>query len=195
MNIAHYYRWPASLSAALICMLLLISNHTASFAGGRCTGSAYCTACTNCSRCKHCSNGGSCGVCSGGTPARSTHKSHTRRSSSMSNYSNQESNYIHTSASSGISSDQSVSYPEEPQKKKKKRHKQSQAEAVGLYTPPKDKPAADTAITLPVSDAPGSNGGGGFILFVFLMNLIGIAIFIAASSKKNKKPPTQWRYR
>lgn len=33
--------------------------------GGRCTGSAYCSACKNCSRCAHCSNGGSCGVCSG----------------------------------------------------------------------------------------------------------------------------------
>lgn len=32
--------------------------------GGRCTGSAYCTACTNCSRCAHCGSGGSCGVCS-----------------------------------------------------------------------------------------------------------------------------------
>ncbi len=33
--------------------------------GGRCTGSAYCSACTNCSGCKYCSkNGGSCGVCS-----------------------------------------------------------------------------------------------------------------------------------
>jgi hypothetical protein len=35
--------------------------------GGRCTGSAYCTACRNCSRCAHCSNGGSCGVCGGGS--------------------------------------------------------------------------------------------------------------------------------
>lgn len=31
--------------------------------GGRCTGSAYCSACTNCSGCKHCKSGGSCGAC------------------------------------------------------------------------------------------------------------------------------------
>ena len=36
--------------------------------GGRCSGTAYCSACSNCSGCKHCSqNGGSCGVCSGGS--------------------------------------------------------------------------------------------------------------------------------
>lgn len=35
--------------------------------GGRCTGSAYCTACSNCSRCGHCSSGGTCGVCGGGS--------------------------------------------------------------------------------------------------------------------------------
>lgn len=35
--------------------------------GGRCTGSAYCSACKNCSRCAHCSSGGSCGVCSSRT--------------------------------------------------------------------------------------------------------------------------------
>lgn len=33
--------------------------------GGRCVGSAYCTACKNCSRCAHCNSGGSCGVCAG----------------------------------------------------------------------------------------------------------------------------------
>jgi hypothetical protein len=32
--------------------------------GGRCTGSAYCSACSNCSRCAHCGAGGTCGVCS-----------------------------------------------------------------------------------------------------------------------------------
>ena len=35
--------------------------------GGRCTGSAYCTACSNCSRCAHCSSGGTCGVCDRGS--------------------------------------------------------------------------------------------------------------------------------
>ncbi|MGE8535695.1 MAG: SH3 domain-containing protein [Chryseobacterium sp.] len=35
--------------------------------GGRCTGSAYCSACSNCSRCGHCSGGGTCGVCGGGS--------------------------------------------------------------------------------------------------------------------------------
>ncbi|UWX59981.1 SH3 domain-containing protein [Chryseobacterium oranimense] len=33
--------------------------------GGRCTGSASCSACSNCTGCAHCSSGGSCGVCSG----------------------------------------------------------------------------------------------------------------------------------
>lgn len=36
--------------------------------GGRCTGSAYCSACKNCSRCKHCNSGGSCGVCAAPEP-------------------------------------------------------------------------------------------------------------------------------
>lgn len=36
-----------------------------SYAGRRCTGSAYCSACKNCSGCKHCNEGGgTCGVCS-----------------------------------------------------------------------------------------------------------------------------------
>jgi uncharacterized protein YgiM (DUF1202 family) len=36
--------------------------------GGRCSGTAYCSACSNCSGCKHCiQNGGTCGVCSGGS--------------------------------------------------------------------------------------------------------------------------------
>lgn len=63
--------------------------------GGRCTGSAYCTACTNCSGCKHCAdNGGSCGVCSGGGSSRvvsypssqtsTTRKTKTRKSTSSS---------------------------------------------------------------------------------------------------------------
>lgn len=40
--------------------------------GGRCTGSAYCTACSNCSRCGHCGSGGTCGVCSGSSSGRSS---------------------------------------------------------------------------------------------------------------------------
>lgn len=39
--------------------------------GGRCTGSAYCTACTTCSGCKYCNSGGSCGVCASSTSSRS----------------------------------------------------------------------------------------------------------------------------
>lgn len=39
--------------------------------GGRCTGSAYCSACSNCSRCGHCGAGGTCGVCSGSSSGRS----------------------------------------------------------------------------------------------------------------------------
>lgn len=39
--------------------------------GGRCTGSAYCTACSNCSRCGHCGSGGTCGVCSGSSSGTS----------------------------------------------------------------------------------------------------------------------------
>lgn len=51
-------------------------------AGGRCTGSAYCTACTTCNYCAHCNSGGSCGVCSpSSTPvytAPSYYKFHNR---------------------------------------------------------------------------------------------------------------------
>ncbi|MGN7865739.1 SH3 domain-containing protein [Chryseobacterium sp. 22458] len=39
--------------------------------GGRCTGSAYCTACSNCSGCGHCNSGGTCGVCRGGSSGKS----------------------------------------------------------------------------------------------------------------------------
>lgn len=52
------------------------TSAVASCCGGKCTGSAYCTACSNCSGCKHCNSGGSCGVCAGGvkwkaSPSRS----------------------------------------------------------------------------------------------------------------------------
>lgn len=41
--------------------------------GGRCTGSAYCTACSNCSRCGHCGSGGTCGVCSGSSSGKTSY--------------------------------------------------------------------------------------------------------------------------
>lgn len=44
-----------------------LSGSEGSHHGGRCTGSASCSACSNCSGCAHCSSGGSCGVCSGGS--------------------------------------------------------------------------------------------------------------------------------
>lgn len=61
--------------------------------GGRCTGSAYCTACSNCSRCGHCGAGGTCGVCSGGSSGRSSHSSSTSKKSKSSkkSYLNQNS--------------------------------------------------------------------------------------------------------
>ncbi|SDI70789.1 SH3 domain-containing protein [Chryseobacterium jejuense] len=43
--------------------------------GGRCTGSAYCTACLNCSGCGHCNSGGTCGVCGGGSKKTSSSNS------------------------------------------------------------------------------------------------------------------------
>lgn len=56
--------------------------------GGRCTGSAYCSACKNCSRCAHCSNGGSCGVCSSNISSEYyTTPKKSKRSSSSSSYS------------------------------------------------------------------------------------------------------------
>ncbi len=58
------------LSLLFIIPLFVFSQsdtaQVASCCGGKCTGSAYCTACSNCSGCKHCTSGGSCGVCSGG---------------------------------------------------------------------------------------------------------------------------------
>ncbi|OCA80329.1 hypothetical protein BBH99_04370 [Chryseobacterium contaminans] len=47
--------------------------------GGRCTGSAYCTACSNCSGCGHCSSGGTCGVCRGGSSGKSSSKDKTKK--------------------------------------------------------------------------------------------------------------------
>lgn len=48
--------------------------------GGRCTGSAYCTACSNCSGCGHCNSGGTCGVCRGGPSGRSSSSSRSTKS-------------------------------------------------------------------------------------------------------------------
>ncbi len=58
----------------------VIASCCSSEDGGRCTGSAYCTACKNCSGCKHCNSVGSCGVCSGGRTVRK--KSTSSRKSS-----------------------------------------------------------------------------------------------------------------
>lgn len=44
-----------------------LSNSERPHHGGRCTGSASCSACSNCTGCAHCSSGGSCGVCRGGS--------------------------------------------------------------------------------------------------------------------------------
>jgi hypothetical protein len=46
-------------------------------AGGRCTGSDYCSACKNCSRCAHCNSGGTCGVCSDRSSRRTPTPSRT----------------------------------------------------------------------------------------------------------------------
>ncbi len=50
--------------------------------GGRCTGSAYCTACSNCSGCGHCNSGGTCGVCRGGSSGRSSSSGSSSKSKS-----------------------------------------------------------------------------------------------------------------
>lgn len=51
--------------------------------GGRCTGSAYCTACSNCSGCGHCNSGGTCGVCGGSSSRKSSSSgSSTKKSKS-----------------------------------------------------------------------------------------------------------------
>lgn len=66
----------------------LIASCCSNEDGGRCTGSAYCTACKNCSGCKHCNSGGSCGVCDGGRSSkRSSSVSKNKSNSSESTYS------------------------------------------------------------------------------------------------------------
>lgn len=54
--------------------------------GGRCTGSAYCTACSNCSRCGHCSGGGTCGVCGGGSSGKSSSSGRSGKKSKSEKY-------------------------------------------------------------------------------------------------------------
>ncbi|TPD70007.1 SH3 domain-containing protein [Flavobacterium microcysteis] len=67
----------------LYCLFLFFSIHSAysqkggliasccdTKKGGRCTGSASCTACTTCSGCKYCNSGGSCGVCGFSTSSK-----------------------------------------------------------------------------------------------------------------------------
>jgi len=64
--------------------------------GGRCTGSANCTACSNCSRCGHCGAGGTCGVCSGSSWGKSIsssgHSSHKKKKRSYSRAYNNSNN-------------------------------------------------------------------------------------------------------
>lgn len=54
--------------AILISLILFFTKNSSQAEnccnGGRCNGSAYCSACKNCSRCAHCKGGGTCGACS-----------------------------------------------------------------------------------------------------------------------------------
>lgn len=76
------------ISIVIICIGAFVSDSfsfsktTDTDHGGRCTGSAYCTACSNCSRCGHCSGGGTCGVCGGGSSGNksSSHRSFPKKS-------------------------------------------------------------------------------------------------------------------
>jgi|GEM_PF-595940 len=53
--------------------------------GGRCTGSAYCSACSNCSGCKHCNSGGSCGVCASySEPVKTVYKKPAKKKAASS---------------------------------------------------------------------------------------------------------------
>ncbi|PKP17232.1 MAG: hypothetical protein CVU07_04570 [Bacteroidetes bacterium HGW-Bacteroidetes-23] len=66
----------------------LIASCCSTEDGGRCTGSAYCTACKNCSGCKHCNSGGSCGVCDGGKSRnKSSSSSKSKNNTSGTTYS------------------------------------------------------------------------------------------------------------
>lgn len=61
--------------------------------GGRCTGSASCSACSNCTGCAHCSSGGSCGVCSGGSGKKSSSKKKRSKASPDSHYTKKSKSY------------------------------------------------------------------------------------------------------
>lgn len=82
------------ISIVIICIGTLVSD---SFSlsknvdtdhGGRCTGSAPCSACKNCSRCGHCSGGGTCGVCRGGSSEKksSSKKSKVKKTKESDSY-------------------------------------------------------------------------------------------------------------
>jgi len=106
----------------LYCLFLFFSIHSAysqrgeliasccdAKKGGRCTGSASCTACTTCSGCKYCNSGGSCGVCGLSTPSKSystttyytprklaIKKSKTKKTISTNNFYNGSSSSVNT---------------------------------------------------------------------------------------------------
>jgi hypothetical protein len=66
----------------------LIASCCSNEDGGRCTGSAYCSACKNCSGCKYCNSGGSCGVCdSGKSRSNSSSSSKSKSNTSGTTYS------------------------------------------------------------------------------------------------------------
>lgn len=53
--------------------------------GGRCSGTAYCSACSNCSGCKHCNSGGTCGVCTSyAAPVKKTYSKPAKKRASTS---------------------------------------------------------------------------------------------------------------
>ncbi|MGU3374657.1 SH3 domain-containing protein [Chryseobacterium sp. M5A1_1a] len=87
ISILFFCFWGVVSNSSLLWITKESDHH-----GGKCTGSAYCTACSNCSRCGHCSGGGTCGVCKGNfSPAtlpskRSPSKKSSSRSKSDSYY-------------------------------------------------------------------------------------------------------------
>lgn len=75
-----------ALIATLGFFTFYLNESKAKDRGGRCTGSASCSACKNCSRCAHCSNGGTCGVCSGSSGGSSYNTNYSTHSSNNSTY-------------------------------------------------------------------------------------------------------------
>lgn len=61
--------------------------------GGRCTGSASCSACSNCTGCAHYSSGGSCGVCGGGSGKKSSSKKKKSKAFPDSHYTKKSKSY------------------------------------------------------------------------------------------------------